>query len=64
MKSIVCLTLVALVAGVLGGCAAPASDNNPKFAKGYVPATDGFPSHKTYRSQEDYNDHYNGIDGG
>ena len=64
MRNIVCLALAALLVGVLGGCEAPASDNQQKFANGYVPATDGFPSHKTYRSQEDYNDHYNGIDGG
>lgn len=64
MRSIVCFTLAALLVGVLGGCQAPASDNQQKFASGYVPATDGFPSHKTYHSQEDYNDHYNGIDGG
>jgi hypothetical protein len=29
-----------------------------------VTSADGFPSQKTYRSQEDYYDHYNGIDGG
>lgn len=63
MRSIICFALAALLAGVLGGCEAPAS-NSQKFANGYVPATDGFPSHKTYRSQEDYYDHYNGIDGG
>ncbi len=63
MKSIICLALVALVAGVLGGCAAPPADSQ-KFANGYVPATDGYPSHKTYHSQADFYAHYNGIDGG
>lgn len=62
MKSIMCLSLVVLVAGVLGGCEAP--PDSQKFANGYVPAADGFPSHKTYHSQTDYYDHYNGIDGG
>lgn len=63
MRSIICVTLAALLVGVLGGCEARPSESQ-KFANGYVPSTDGFPSRKTYRSQEDYYDHYNGIDGG
>ncbi|HEY6982511.1 hypothetical protein [Reyranella sp.] len=64
MKSIICLALVTLLAGVLGGCAATTSDNSQKFANGYVPADHGFNSHKTYHSQADFYAHYRGIDGG